>query len=124
MNKIEINENVDSIVITGNNFELYSNRTYSKKFNSVEELIGLVMHYFNDYKYGNIELHKLLFTEDSEHELSIDDITSGICTNKDYIGNAIVQCYKEYLPFVKCVLLDMGYEYSKSKGGKKKALKK
>ena len=124
MNNFKINKNVDSLVITGNRIELYTGENYSKKFSSVEELIGLVKNYFSTYKYEYVQLYKLVVKGNEEKGLHLSDVISGKCTNKEYIGNMDVHCYKEYLPFVKCVLLDMGYEYSKNKGGKKKTLKK
>ena len=123
MKEFKINENVDSIVITGNRFEVHIDETYYTKFRSIEELIGIVKKYFTSYRYENIELHKLVLKGDYETGLHLRDGVSGTCINRNYIGNAEVHCYKEYLPFVKCVLLDMGYDYTKSKGGKKKTLK-
>jgi len=123
MNNFKINKYVDSIVITGNCIEIYTGEKYSKNFSSVEELIGLVMNYFSTHKYENVQLYKLVVKGNVEKGLHFSDVVSGKCTNKDYIGNIEVHCYKEYLPFVKCILEDLGYEYSKNKGGKKKTLK-
>lgn len=123
MNNFKINKHIDSIVITGNRFELYTDQKYSKKFGSIEELISIVRGYFIDFKYENVELRKLVVKGNEEKGLHLSDVIMGNCRNKDYIGNAEVHCYKEYFPFVRCILEDLGYEYSKCKGGKKKTLK-
>ena len=124
MNNFKINKHIDSVVIVGNVFELYADNESRTKFKDVGELITIFKNYFSTYRYGDIEIHKLVLKGNEEKGYHVSDVLLGTCSNSNYIGNAIVHCSKDYLPFVRCMLSDMGYEYTKSKGGKKRSLKK